>query len=79
VDTPVIKKLTMKPQSRAVLEYLKSGKGLSNLIALNTLGVGSLSSRISELKRLGYDIEATSHKNPLGKRYNVYHLVGASK
>ena len=68
------KKRTMAPQSRIVLDYLKSGKGLSNFIALGTLGVGSLSSRISELKRLGYDILSESRVSPHGKRYAVYHL-----
>lgn len=64
-------------QARAVLDYLKSGKGLSNLIALTVLGIGSLSSRVSELKRAGYAIVATSSRNPAnGKRFSVYRLKG---
>lgn len=65
----------MSHQAWAVLEYLKSGKGLSNLLAITALGFGSLSSRISELKRAGYDITATSAKNPTNqKRYSIYRL-----
>ena len=64
----------LKPQARLVLDFLKSGRGLSNLIALVDLGVGSLTSRIAELKDAGYDIIAASHKTPNGKRFNVYRL-----
>lgn len=67
-------------QARAVLDYLKSGKGLSNLIALTVLGIGSLSSRVSELKRAGYAIVATSARNPTNqKRFSVYRLKEPTK
>ncbi len=70
---------TMKPQTRTVLEYLRSGKGLSAAVAMMTLGIGSLSSRVAELNALGYDISSASRRTPNGKRYNVYHLVGEPK
>lgn len=67
---------SLSPQARKVLDFLATGKGLSNLIAISTLGVGSLSSRISELTRRGYEFEKVSHEHPTnGKRFTVYKLV----
>ena len=64
------------PQTHMVLEYLRSGRGLSALIALNVLGVGSLSSRIAELRGNGYVINGYSRRSPdpLPRRYIVYKL-----
>lgn len=68
---------SMSPQATQVLAYLKSGKGLSNLIALNTLGIGSLSSRIAELKAMGHDITSGSRVAPApsNRRFTVYYLT----
>lgn len=58
-----------------VLEYLRSGRGLSNLIALNVLGVGSLSSRVAELRKKGFDIHGDRRIEPANNRtYVVYKL-----
>lgn len=41
----------LSPQTRLVWDYLKQGKHLTQLIALTNLGVGSLTSRIAELRK----------------------------
>lgn len=68
---------SLSRQARIVLDFLVTGKGLSNIIAISTLGVGSLSSRISELTKRGYAIDKSSRKSPNGKRFTVYKLVGS--
>lgn len=66
---------TLSPQAHMVLEYLRSGRGLSNLIAINVLGTGSLSSRIAELRALGFDIHGDRREDPVHHRsYKVYKL-----
>lgn len=66
----------LSDQQRRVYEHLKSGKGLSNLIALASLGVGSLSSRISELRRMGVVISSSTRTDPVnGRKYSVYRMA----
>lgn len=67
---------TLSPQAHMVLEYLRSGRGLSNVIALNVLGCGSLSSRVAELCKKGFDISKDRRTDPVKERsYVVYKLV----
>lgn len=70
---------TLSPQAHAVLQYLRSGKGLSNLLAINTIGIGSLSSRVAELREKGFRVETEWHQAPppAGNRYAVYKLKGS--
>jgi len=67
----------LKPQTQLVLDFLKTGKTLSNVIALMTLGVGNLTTRIAELRKLGHPIigdwKADHHK----RRYKSYSMKGA--
>ena len=67
----------LSPQCTLVLEYLQSGRALTNLIAITNLGVGSLSSRVAELRTLGYDIVGTPKTDFSGQSYTSYTL-GAS-
>lgn len=60
------------PQAAIVIEYLSSGRGLSVLIAHTVLGVTSLTTRISELRRLGMPITGTWHTDHNDKRFMVY-------
>lgn len=46
----------MISQKEAVLAYLKSGKSLTGLEALQKFGTMKLSTRVSELRQEGYDI-----------------------
>lgn len=41
----------LTPQSQTVWDYLKTGRSLTNLIAFSTLGVGSVSRRMTEVTR----------------------------
>jgi hypothetical protein len=43
--------VNLSPQTRIVYDYLKSGRSLTQVIALTNLGVGSVTSRVSELRK----------------------------
>lgn len=71
-----------------VLDYLlppNAGKAISNLIAINVLGQGSLTSRISEIrkwlltdagKKLCYEVKAAWKTDTArNKRYKSYQIV----
>lgn len=75
--TPSSTPRTLSPQGHLVLEYLRSGRGLSSLIALNVLGIGSLSSRIAELRKKGFNIigDRRCEPSPVRRTYIVYKLV----
>lgn len=66
--------ITMPTQRRLVLDYLLAGRRLSNLIAITNLGVGSLTSRVAELRRDGYNIQSETKSDHGGKRYVSYWL-----
>lgn len=74
--------MTTKPlseQAQLVLDTLKSGRSLTNMVALTALGVGSLTSRIAELRKAGLptdkDIASIPCKDLKDKRYIKYVLV----
>lgn len=69
---PPIKELT--PQQQRVLDYLMSGKTLTNKVALTCLDVGSLSSRIAELRKLGYDITSEMKEDHAERSYKTYRI-----
>lgn len=64
----------IKPQAALVLDYLLTGRDLTHMVATVSLGVVSVSSRISELRAAGVAIEKTVHEDHLGKRYVKYRL-----
>jgi hypothetical protein len=64
----------LSEQVRLVHEYLLTGRKLTNLVALTNLGVGSLSSRIAELRGMGVRILDEWKKDHGGKRYKAYRL-----
>jgi N-acetylmuramoyl-L-alanine amidase len=70
---PTEDKLT--EQHRLILEYLKAGFTLTNHHAIIHLGVGSLSSRIAELRRKGFEIGEEWDTDFHGRRYKKYRLV----
>lgn len=75
---PTMTTKQMSAQQAIVYEYLKAGKTLTNQVALNCLGVGSLSSRIAELRRGGLspseDIVVTWDVDRFGRQYAKYNL-----
>lgn len=60
------------PQSALVLEFLASGRGLSGLIAHTVLGVTSLTTRVSELRKAGIPITGEWYHDHQNKRFMVY-------
>lgn len=72
------KKTDLTPHQRLIIEYLEAGRTLTNQIAINSLGVGSLTSRVAELRALGFDIKDEAGKDHFGNRYKKYRLEGAA-
>jgi len=62
----------LTPQQGLVVNYLRAGHTLTPLIALTNLGIGSITSRVAELKKAGYPIEATPDQDFHGGRYMKY-------
>lgn len=59
-------------QHQLILQYLEAGRKLSNMEAMNILGVSSLTKRISELRRLGHPISSEWKRDAFNVRYKVY-------
>lgn len=58
-----------------MLSYLRRGSSLTNIVALTCLGVGSLSSRVAELRALGYTISDTEEVDRFQRRYKKYFIA----
>jgi hypothetical protein len=65
-------------QQRLVLDYLGAGRTLTTKIAVMSLGIMSISSRIAELRKLGHAIVDEEAKDHFGKRYLKYRLQTAA-
>lgn len=65
-------------QSRKILEWLEEGNTITTYEAFSIFGITKLTTRISELRRDGYDIvgETKTATNGDGKKvkFNEYHL-----
>lgn len=59
-------------QHRLILKYLAEGRKLSNMDAINVLGISSLTKRVSELRRRGHPILSEWRRDPFQVRYKVY-------
>jgi len=66
-------------QNSTLLQHLKTVGSISALEAQAIYKVRSLSSRISELRKSGYAIEAERKVDLTGQRYVRYHLMKKSK
>lgn len=69
--------MTAKLSSQCVLllDYMKRHRQLTNLIALTNLGIGSLSSRIAELRRAGHAIKDQWQEDHFGRRFKKYWIA----
>lgn len=65
----------LSTQQRVVLDYLKEGRTLTNVVALTCLGVGSLTSRIAELRKLGIEIADETDTDRFLRTYKKYRLA----
>ena len=70
---PVAPKLT--PQQQTIIDYMKPGRTLTNMVAITCLGIGSLSSRVAELRRAGHDIVTERCVDKLERSFDKYTLV----
>ena len=63
-------------QSLRILAFLKSGKSITPIQALNRFGCFRLAARIHNLKSMGYRITSTTKTNPKTKKkyasYSIY-------
>jgi hypothetical protein len=66
---------TNQSQTSAILHYLKEGKGITPIDALNLFGCFRLGARIADLKKMGYDIVTERIKVEGGKYVARYHLA----
>lgn len=62
----------LESQERQILAYLKSGKTLTPIQALEMFGCFRLGARIFDLKDKGHDIKTTMIKTYSGKRIARY-------
>lgn len=70
---------TMETQNKQILDYLKSGKSITAIDALNKFKCFRLASRIADLKGLGYNIESYfdykyDDRGKVVKKWKVYRL-----
>jgi hypothetical protein len=64
--------IELTPQQGRVWQYLDKGSTLTNVVAITCLGVGSLTSRIAELRKLGFLITDDMEKGFDGRSYKKY-------
>ncbi len=64
-------------QQRIVLEALEAGKTLTNVVALTCYGIGSLSSRIAELRRMKVPITDGYEVDRFERRFKKYKMAEA--
>lgn len=64
----------LTPQQQRIVDYLSESGALTNTVALTCLGIGSLSSRIAELRKLGYDITDEMDEGFDGRSFKKYRL-----
>jgi hypothetical protein len=64
--------INLGPQQRLIYDYLMTGRHLTRQVAINTLNVQEVTTRISELRRLGLDIKSEFKKDYGGTRYKTY-------
>lgn len=62
-------------QQQRVMDYLEAGHTLTNMVALTALGVGSLSSRVAELRKIGYPILTRTAESHDSRKFLKYDLV----
>jgi hypothetical protein len=62
------------PQNQKLLRYLMGGRSLTPAMAFMTMHIGSLTSRISDLRKAGYPIMDEWKKDANGADYKSYWL-----
>lgn len=80
-DASLTTQSSLTTQQKLIVDYLMQGRTLTNMVAMTCLGVGSLTSRIAELRKLGYDIEDTmdTTSDPHGRAFKKYWIAAAKE
>jgi len=68
-----------RSQLASILYHLQSGRNINPLEALDLCGCFRLQARIFDLKQQGYVIKTNMVKDPNGKRFASYELIGGLK
>lgn len=64
--------INLGPQQRTVYDYLMTGRAITRQVAINTLNIQDITTRISELRKLGLDVQSEFKKDFGGTRYKTY-------
>lgn len=68
--------ITSASQTKLIAQWLKEGKTLTQMDALNMFGCFRLASRISDIKtKYGWQIATDKITTPTGKRVASYRLI----
>ena len=70
-----MRELRLKPQARRVLRHLEKDS-ISPLEALMVHGIYRLAASIHEIRKEGFKVFTTMHKDASGKKYARYHYAG---
>lgn len=62
----------LSPQQRLIYDYLQTGRRLTRQVAINTLSVQEVTTRISELRKKGLDIKSEWKRDFSDIRYKSY-------
>ena len=66
-------------QHQTIIKHLRATKGLTVREAMNDYSIQSFTKRISELRKMGYNIQGVKSKHPVtGQRYTRYVLIEES-
>lgn len=69
-----VEPLKLTPQQARIIQYMEPGSTLTNVVAMTVLQVGSLSRRITELRRLGFTIKDRMDQGHDGRSFKKYDL-----
>lgn len=65
----------LSPQSARVLDILTNTRSLTPVMALTVYHIGSLSKRIADLRKAGYQIAGNKRQDAYGRTYIEYVLM----
>ncbi|MER9178956.1 helix-turn-helix domain-containing protein [Mesorhizobium sp. M0767] len=69
---PLATVIALSAQQRLVYDYLMTGRQLTRQVAINTLNIQEVTTRISELRKMGLDVQSEFKKDFGGTRYKAY-------
>ena len=61
-------------QQDILMKEFKAGRSLTVMVAHTCYGIASLTSRVAELRKLGYNIEDEWRTDRFDRRYQVYFI-----